>query len=40
MSALLARWGFNDRAVAQAGHIPLYGGPAEVGALQPSGPLR
>jgi L-asparaginase II len=40
MSALLARWGLADEAVAEAGRIPLYGGPTQVGSLQPAGPLR
>jgi L-asparaginase II len=40
MSALLARWGLADQAVRQAGHMPLYGGQAEVGGLHAAGPLR
>jgi L-asparaginase II len=39
MAALLARWGFEDDAVAQSGRAPLYGGQAEVGGLYPAGPL-
>ncbi len=39
MAALLARWGFDDDAVAQSGRAPLYGGRAEVGGLYPAGPL-
>jgi L-asparaginase II len=39
MAALLARWGFDDDAVARSGLAPLYGGQSEVGGLYPAGPL-